>query len=162
MDLGFLEILYLLSSCRTYALNVPGFRIRINLIWIRIQNVRLNTNPDPDPIRVFTTKKKKCTAEKKIALFLIKKTTIYLSLGLHKGRPSYKKKPSDLKREHPALQNMKYFFFSTFVGNFCPPGSGSTDLIESGSGSETLKCTVTSLHPEVWTTRDVRLSPLIS
>ncbi len=29
---------------------------------------------------------------------------------------------------------------STFVGHFCPPGSryGATDLIESGSGSETL------------------------
>jgi hypothetical protein len=36
------------------------------------------------------------------------------------------KKPSALKREHQALQNMKFLnFFSTFVGNFCPPGSGS-------------------------------------
>jgi hypothetical protein len=34
---------------------------------------------------------------------------------------------------------MKFLnFFSIFVGNFCLPGSGSTDLIESGSGSETL------------------------
>jgi hypothetical protein len=33
---------------------------------------------------------------------------------------------------HPALQNLKYLnFFSIFVGHFRPPGSGSTDLIES-------------------------------
>jgi hypothetical protein len=51
------------------------------------------------------------------------------------------KKPSALKKEHPALQNIKFHnFFYTFVGHLCPPGSGSesTDLIECGSGSETL------------------------
>ncbi len=49
------------------------------------------------------------------------------------------KKPSALKRDHPTLQNMNFYkFLSTFVGNFCPPGSGSTGPIESGSGSETL------------------------
>jgi hypothetical protein len=31
------------------------------------------------------------------------KTTIYLSLGLQKGSPSYRKSPSTLKKEHPAL-----------------------------------------------------------
>jgi hypothetical protein len=36
------------------------------------------------------------------------------------------KKPSALKRDHPILQNMNFYkFFSTFVGHFCPPGSGS-------------------------------------
>jgi hypothetical protein len=49
---------------------------------------------------------KKFTAEKKI-LFWIKKNSIYLSLGLHKGRPSYRRS-LQLKREHPALQNMKF------------------------------------------------------
>jgi hypothetical protein len=51
-------------------------------------------------------------------------------------------KPSALKREHPALQNMK-FFFSIFVGNFFAlldpdpdSKSGSTDLMESGSNSD--------------------------
>jgi hypothetical protein len=34
------------------------------------------------------------------------------------------KKPSALKREHPALQNMKFLNFSTLVGHFCPPRSG--------------------------------------
>jgi hypothetical protein len=38
-------------------------------------------------------------------------------------------KPSALKREHTALQSLKFLPF--FVGHFCPPGSGS--------GSETLK-----------------------
>jgi hypothetical protein len=38
------------------------------------------------------------------------------------------KKPSALKREHLALQNLKFLnFFSTFVGRFCPPGSGSSN-----------------------------------
>ncbi len=32
------------------------------------------------------------------------------------------KKPAALKREHPALKNMKFLiFFPTFVGHFCPP-----------------------------------------
>jgi hypothetical protein len=44
------------------------------------------------------------------------------------------KKPSVLKREHPAFRNLKFlsFFFQYFLGHFCPPGSesGSTDLID--------------------------------
>jgi hypothetical protein len=40
------------------------------------------------------------------------KTTIYLSLGLHKKHL----KPLALKREHPALENMQLLFFSVFVG----------------------------------------------
>ncbi len=43
------------------------------------------------------------------------------------------------------LQNMNFYkFLSTFVGHFCPPrsGSGSTNPIESGSGSTTLIFTV--------------------
>jgi hypothetical protein len=37
------------------------------------------------------------------------------------------KKPSALKREHLTLENMKILIlnFFIFVGNFCPPGSGS-------------------------------------
>ncbi len=57
------------------------------------------------------------------------------------------KKLSSLKRDQPGLQNMKFLsFFSIFVGLDPDPdpdfesGSryGSTVLIESGSGSETL------------------------
>jgi hypothetical protein len=35
------------------------------------------------------------------------KIKIYLFLGLQEGRPSYRRNPSVLKRENPALQNMK-------------------------------------------------------
>ncbi len=63
--------------------------------------------------------RKKFTAEKKI-IFFSSKTIIYLSLGLHKGRPGYKKKPSALKRENSALQNMKFLNFFYFCGSFFP------------------------------------------
>jgi hypothetical protein len=47
------------------------------------------------------------------------KIAIYLSLSLHKGRPSYR----TFKRENPALPNMKFLhFFLFFWGNFCPTG----------------------------------------
>jgi hypothetical protein len=34
------------------------------------------------------------------------------------------KKPSALKREHPSLKHEIFYLYSTFVGPFCPPGSG--------------------------------------
>jgi hypothetical protein len=72
--------------------------------------------------------------------FLIKNCN-YLSLSSIRTSKLLEK-PSALNREHPALPNMKFLnFFSIFVGHFCPPGSGSTDLIESGS--ETLLITYT-------------------
>ncbi len=58
----------------------------------------------------------------------LKKNSIFFWSKLQQKTPA-------LKREHTALQNMKFLnFFAIFVGNFCPPGSGygSTDLIESG------------------------------
>jgi hypothetical protein len=59
---------------------------------------------------------KKFTDGKKL-IFLKSKTAIYLSLGHHKERPSkLQKKPSALKREHPALQNMKFLNFFHFFG----------------------------------------------
>jgi hypothetical protein len=53
-----------------------GLRIRIHFIRIRIQHFRLNTNPDPEPIRIqgFNDQKlKKSTAEKKIKFFFDQK-----------------------------------------------------------------------------------------
>jgi hypothetical protein len=35
-------------------------------------------------------------------------------------------KPSALKRELTALQNMKFLYFFILCGNFGPPGTGST------------------------------------
>jgi hypothetical protein len=83
------------------------------------------SNPDPIRIQGFNDQKlKKMTAKKKL-YFFGSKTAIYLSLGLHKV-PMFKlqKKPAAHKRGHPTLQNM-IFFYCTFVGHFCPPGSGS-------------------------------------
>jgi hypothetical protein len=49
---------------------------------------------------------------------------------------AFKEKHSALRREHPALQKMKFFYFSIFLGHFCPP--------ESESGSTTLDKTIIS------------------
>ncbi len=76
----------------------------------------------------------------KINLELRKNFFVDQTLQFTYPQAKLQKKPSDLKREHTALQNMK--FFPTFRGHFCPPGSGSgngpTDQIESGFGSEIL------------------------
>jgi hypothetical protein len=54
----------------------------------------------------------------------------YWSLGLHKGRPSYR------RSLQPSKENIQHFkiwkfctFFYFFVGHFCPPGSGSGSAI---------------------------------
>jgi hypothetical protein len=58
----------------------------------------------------------------KIYIFLIK-NAIYLSLGLHIGRPSYR------RSLQPSKENNQHFkisiFFSILVGYFCPPAPGS-------------------------------------
>jgi hypothetical protein len=80
--------------------------------------------------------KTKYTAEK---ITFGSKTTIYLSLGLYNGFPSYRRslQPSAFKREHPALQNMKFFLLLRVIFALLNPDpgsdSGSTDLTESGS-----------------------------
>ncbi len=50
-----------------------------------------------------------------------------LSLDVYEGRPGSKQEnPSALKGKHPALKNNNFFLlFSSFVDNYCPPGSGS-------------------------------------
>jgi len=57
---------------------------------------------------------------------------VYLSLFLHKGRPSYRKS-LQLSKKHPALQKMKFIkFFSFFVGYFAlldPDTDPGTPLI---------------------------------
>jgi hypothetical protein len=63
-----------------------------------------------------TKTKKKLTAGKLFYIFFGSNIAIYLSLGLHKGRTSYTEKPSSLKREHPALQNMKILYFFYICG----------------------------------------------
>jgi hypothetical protein len=43
-----------------------------------------------------------------------------MSLGLHKGRPSYRRSLQPSKREHPALRNMKFLPFLNFFLSFLP------------------------------------------
>jgi hypothetical protein len=59
------------------------------------------------------------------------KIAIYISpLGLYTGRPrlqaTEEAQPSALKREHPVLQNMK--FFPYFCGSFLPSWIPNPDL----------------------------------
>jgi hypothetical protein len=90
-----------------------GLRIRIHFIRIRIQHSRLKTNPDPDPIRIriqsgsralMTKNWKKITAKKKNLIFLGSKTAIFLSPGLHKVRPGYRR---SLQLSKEAIQHFK-------------------------------------------------------
>ncbi len=60
--------------------------------------------------------------------FFGSKNTIYLPLGLHKGHPTYKRS-LQLSKELFIIWNS--LIFSTFVGNFCPPGSGFHPLTRS-------------------------------
>ncbi len=90
--------------------------------------------------RALMTKKwKKITAEKKIKFFFIKNCNLPI--------------PRSLQLTKEAIQHFKTWIFSTFVGHFGPPGSGSGSVfklririqwsdwirIQSGSGSETLE-----------------------
>ncbi len=74
-------------------------------------------------IQGFDIKKlEKFTAKIKF-IFFWSKITIYLSLGPHKGCPSY------MRGLHPSKENIQHldktWIFFTFVDNFFPPGSGS-------------------------------------
>jgi hypothetical protein len=85
----------------------------------------MNTNPYPDPIGIqgFNDQKmeEKITAKKN---FFGSKTTIYLSKASIKNIQVTEEVFSSQKRlsntsKHDILKKN-----STFVGNFCPPGSG--------------------------------------
>jgi hypothetical protein len=69
--------------------------------------LRQETNPDPDPIRIqgFNDQKlkKKLQLKKKLNFFL-SKTAIFLSLGLHKVCPSYRR---SLQVSKEAIQHFK-------------------------------------------------------
>jgi hypothetical protein len=69
----------------------------------------VETNTDPDPIRIQgfndqKLKKKKITAENFFLFFFLLKTAIYLSLGLHKVFPSYRR---SLQFSKEAIQHFK-------------------------------------------------------
>ncbi len=80
----------------------PVFRIRLYWVRIWIQHFRLSTDPDPIRIQGFDDQKlEKFTAEicKKN---VISEIAIYLSLGLHKGRPSYR------RSLQPSIENIQH------------------------------------------------------
>ncbi len=126
-------------------LSTPGFRIRIHLIRtrIRIQRLRLETNPDPDPIRIqgFNDQKLKKNYSWKKIKFIFPKTAIYLSLGLHKVCPSYRR---SLQLSKEAIQHFKTWTFTNFflllwvIFALLDPNPDP----DSESGSETLVYTV--------------------
>jgi hypothetical protein len=77
----------------------------------------MNTDPDPDPIRIqgFDDQKlKKKLQLKKNYLFGGSKTSIYLSLGLHTGRPSYRRS-LQLSKENiqPSKHEISFRFRNT-------------------------------------------------
>ncbi len=66
--------------------------------------------------RVLMTKNWKKFTTRIFNLFL--KLAINLSLGLPKGRPSYRRSLQPTKKEHPALQNMKFLYFFLFCWSY--------------------------------------------
>ncbi len=108
------------KSCSYLPSNVSD-SYHIHLIRIRIQHFGLNSDPDLILIKDFDDQKleKKITAEKKLNFFFIK-TTIYLSLGLHKVLPSYLQ-PSKENIQRFKTLNVLIFYYFWGVSFFCPP-----------------------------------------
>ncbi len=77
---------------------------------------------NPDPGFWWLKVEKSLQLNKKCNIFLIKNCNLLIPRPPLRTSKLRREKPSSLKREYPALQNMDHF---------CPPGS--TDLIESGS-----------------------------
>ncbi len=93
-----------------------GLRIRIQFIRIRIQLQHFRLNTDPDPIRIQGFKDQKLKKKKNFG----SKTTIYLSLGLHKESPSTEEAFSSQKRPPNTSKHELFKKISTFVGQFLP------------------------------------------
>ncbi len=97
------------TGTSTLVTELPGLQIRIHFIRIRIQHFRLNAWI-PIWIQGFNDQKLKKNYSWKI-FFWIKKTTIYISLGLLKERPSYWRS-RQLSKE--AIQHFKTWNFLIF------------------------------------------------
>ncbi len=141
-----------LLICRklfVYLLSRPVVRIRIHCVWIRIHYFRLNRyrsgcGSNPDPGFWWLEIGKNLQLEKNL-IFFWSKIANYLSLGLHQVRPCYRR---SLQPSKENIQNFKkwnfinFFLFVWVIFALLDPDldseSGSTDLIETGSGSETL------------------------
>jgi hypothetical protein len=87
---------------------------------------QVNQDPDPIQIQCFDDKiVEKITAENFLRYFFRSKIAIYLSLSLHKERPSYRRSLQPSKGTTSHSQHEISLLFSFFVGHFFPPGSGS-------------------------------------
>ncbi len=86
--------------------------------WILIQ-IRIQGFDDQKLIKIYRWKKINY-------YFVLSKIAIYLSLGLHKGRPSYRRsRQSSKKNIHHLKKHWYFLIFYIFVCHFCPSGSGS-------------------------------------
>ncbi len=97
----------------------------------------LNTYPDPG----FWWAKIVKNLLLKNLIFFWSKIAIYLSLGLHKGRQSYRRSLQPSKENIKHFETLISWLFSIFVGHFCPPGSVAEftdsdwgDEVNSGGG----------------------------
>ncbi len=91
-------------------------------IPIRIQSGSRFWNTDPDPIRIqvlMTKNWKKFTATKNYILFR-SKSTIYLSQGLQKGRPSFRRSLQPSKENSQNFKTWNFLIFFYFYGSFFP------------------------------------------
>ncbi len=78
---------------------------------------------DPDPgsgSRLLWSKIDKKLLLKKKLNFFGSKTTICLSLGLHKGRPSYRRSLQPSKENIQYWKTWKFWIFFSFCGSFLP------------------------------------------
>ncbi len=90
------------------------FRIRIHWVRIRIQHFRLNIDPDPDP-GFWWPKILKNLKLKTFDIFFLFKNRNLLNPRPPKRTSKLQEKSSALKRDHPALQNMKILKFFQFL-----------------------------------------------
>ncbi len=106
---------------------------------------------------------KKLKLKKKFNIFWSKKIAVYLSQGLHKWLPSYRRSLQLSKEniKHFETQNCLIFFY--FCRSFLPSASGSgfriqirIDLIQSGS--ETLLLGMASALPILYTSKETSKS----
>ncbi len=112
--------------------------------------------------RVLMTKNwTKFTAVKNFILFFLSKTTSYLSLGLHKRRPSYRRSLQLSKKNNPVLQIIKFLNFSQVIifalldPDLEPLTRPDWNRIQFGSGCATPACRCGSPAP-FWTRGRVR------
>ncbi len=125
----------------------PEFRLNTDPDPIRIR-IQSGSGSNPDPGLSWPKIGKKLQLKKK--KIFGSKTIIYPSLGLHKERPGYRTEEAFSSQKRPSNTSKPELlkFFTTFVGHFCPPGSGSRFRIrihwpdwiriQSGSRSATL------------------------